>query len=112
MDRSLATPERRVKAVPAPLVVAQELIASGTASPPDDAAVQAPALAVFAVGDPSEVARAMQREQIDALPVRVPRLVILELPGTTHERFMVDRVDAIAAAVTSFLADSRKEGSS
>jgi pimeloyl-ACP methyl ester carboxylesterase len=112
----------RVKSVPASMMVAQELIASGTSSPPDYAAAKAPALAVFAVPgypdvlkdqDAEQVRRVrafhddvtlpMQREQIESLRARVPGISILELGPTTHTRFMSEKLKDIVAALRDFL---------
>ena len=112
----------RVKAFPASMTIAQELIASGTASPPDYAAVKAPALAVFAVPvDPDlpdgpdadlvrratafhdDVTLPMQREQIEWLREQVPDIAIVELRGTTHTRFMSEKLNEIAQAMRGFL---------
>ncbi len=111
-----------VKAFPASMTIAQELIASGTASPPDYAAVKAPALAVFAVPvDPDlpdgpdadlvrratafhdDVTLPMQREQIEWLREQVPDIAIVELRGTTHTRFMSEKLNEIAQAMRDFL---------
>jgi pimeloyl-ACP methyl ester carboxylesterase len=116
----------RVKQFPAPLSVIQEIIASGTAAPPDYSAVRAPSLAVFAVpthadvpgdADTSLRQRAqefleavlvpMQREQIDQLRVAVPKVTIVELTGTTHMRFMVERRTEVVRAMTAFLGGLR-----
>jgi pimeloyl-ACP methyl ester carboxylesterase len=112
----------RVKGLPASMTVAQELIASGTASPPDYAAVKAPALGVFAVPgyrdlpeglDAEQLRRArafhdevtlpMQREQIESLRASVPGIAILELADTTHTRFMSEKLNDIGAALRDFL---------
>ena len=50
-------PDGSVKALPASLTMAQEVITSGIASPPDYAAVKAPALAVFAIPTRHELLR-------------------------------------------------------
>jgi pimeloyl-ACP methyl ester carboxylesterase len=112
----------RVKGFPASMTVAQELIASGTASPPDYAAVKPRALAVFAVPgyralpenlDAEQVRRArafhddvtlpMQREQIESLRANVPGISILELGETTHTRFMSEKLNDIVEALRDFL---------
>jgi pimeloyl-ACP methyl ester carboxylesterase len=116
----------RVKQFPAPLSVIQGIIDSGTASPPDYSAVRAPSLAVFAVPTQAEVPgdadtglrqRAqeffeavlipMQREQIDQLRVAVPKVTIVELTGTTHMRFLVERRTEVVRAMTAFLGGVR-----
>jgi hypothetical protein len=116
----------RVKQFPAPLSVIQELIASGTAAPPDYSAVRAPSLAVFAgptqadvPGDADTSLRQrtqefleavlvpMQREQIDQLRIAVPKVTIVELTGTTHVRFMVERRTEVVRAMTAFLRGVR-----
>ena len=115
-------PDVTVKPLPASLAMAQELIASGTASPPDYTAVKAPALAVFAIPTrpdlPSDadddlrrradafhesVVITMQREQIERLRASAATITILELPDTTHTRFMTERRGEVVKAVSTFL---------
>lgn len=115
-------PDGSVKPFPASLAMAQELIASGMASPPDYAAVKTPALAVFAIStrpdlpedaDPGLRRRAdafhrtvvmpMQREQIDRLRASVATITLVELSNTTHARFMTEKRGEVVKALTTFL---------
>lgn len=111
-----------VKAIPASLTMAQELISSGMASPPDYTAVKALALAVFAIPArpdlPADagvdlrhradafhdtVVMPMQREQIELLRTRVATITIVELPSTTHARFMTEKRREVVKAMSTFL---------
>ena len=111
-----------MKAIPASLTIAQELISSGMASPPDYTAVKAPALAMFAIptrpdlpadadGDlwrradafHQNVVMAMQREQIERLRASAATVTIAELPNTTHTRFMTEKRDEVVTLMTTFL---------
>ena len=116
-------PDGRVKALPASLTMAQEVIASGMASPPDYAAVKAPALAVFAIPIRHEllpktadsdlrrragafhdtVVMPMQREQIEQLRASVTTITIVELRDTTHTRFMTEKRREVVKAMLTFL---------
>jgi pimeloyl-ACP methyl ester carboxylesterase len=87
----------RVKSWPASMTVAQELIASGTASPPDAEQVRR------ARAFHDEVTLPMLREQIESLRASVPGISILELDDTTHTRFMSERLNDIVAALRDFL---------
>ena len=111
-------PDGSVNRYPAPLTIAQEVIASGMAAPPGYAAVKARALAIFTIPTRAEVPddadaelrhRAqefhdkvlvpMQREQIDALRKSRTNVTIVELTGTTHMRFMTAREREIVEAM-------------
>jgi hypothetical protein len=111
---------------PVPLTIAQEVIASGMAAPPDYSAVKAPALAIFAVPTRAEVPddadmelrrRAqeflddvlapMQREQIDALRHSGANVTVVELAGTTHMRFMANKEREIVRAMKAFARRNR-----
>ena len=116
-------PDGSVKALPASLTMAQELISSGMASPPDYAAVKAPALAVFAIPTRHEqlpetadsdlrrrasafhdtVVMPMQREQIERLRASVPTITLVELRDTTHVRFMTEKRREVVKAISTFL---------
>ena len=115
-------PDGSVKPVPASLTMAQELISSGMASPPDYAAVKAPALAVFAIPTRPDlpedadadlrrragafhdtVVMPMQREQIERLRASAATITIVELRDTTHTRFMTEKRDEVVNAMSTFL---------
>ena len=115
-------PDGSVKPVPASLTMAQELISSGMASPPDYAAVKALALAVFAIPTRPDLPDAadadmrrsagefhdtvvmpMQREQIERLRASAPTITILELRDTTHTRFMTEKRGEVVNAMSTFL---------
>ncbi len=117
------SPDGGVKALPASLTMAQEVISSGMASPPDYTAVKAPALAVFAIPTRPEllpktadsdlrrragafhdtVVMPMQREQIEQLRASVTSITIVELRDTTHTRFMTEKRREVVKAMSTFL---------
>ncbi len=116
------SPDGRVKSVPASLTMAQEFISSGMASPPDYAAVKAPALAVFAIATRpdlpedadadlrrrakafhDDVLMSMQREQVEQLRASAASITIVELPNTTHTRFMTEKRDEVVRTMSTFL---------
>jgi pimeloyl-ACP methyl ester carboxylesterase len=119
-------PDGSVKQFPAPLTIAQDVIASGMAAPPDYSAVKARGLAIFAIPTRAdvpddagaelrpraqefldEVLSPMQREQIDALRNSGANITIVELTGTTHMRFMADKEREIVQAMKSFANSKR-----
>jgi pimeloyl-ACP methyl ester carboxylesterase len=116
-------PDGSVQPFPAPLSIAEEVITSGMAAPPNYAAVKAPALAMFAIPTHAEVPTGadedlrrraqlfleevlhpMQREQIEALRDSGANITIVELTDTTHTRFKVDKEREIVHAMKSFAA--------
>lgn len=119
-------PDGSVNRYPAPLTIAQEVIASGMAAPPDYSAVKTRGLAIFAIPTRAEVPDEadaelqrqaqefldkvlvpMQREQIDALRKSNANVTIVELTGTTHMRFMTAREREIVEAMKSFARRNR-----
>ncbi len=119
-------PDGSVNRFPAPLTIAQEVIASGMAAPPDYSAVKSPGLALFAIPTRADVPDAtdeelrrraqqfldevltpMQREQIDALRHSGANITVVELTGTTHMRFMADKEREIVHAMKAFAKGNR-----